>query len=72
MLKNYVFWCVTPFSLIEVNLRFGGTCCLHFLDRCVKNSSTDMCHDRSHVRNSDSKKDEEIKAARQVTVFLQG
>jgi hypothetical protein len=29
-IKTAVFWVVVPCSLVEVNQRFGGPCCLNF------------------------------------------
>jgi hypothetical protein len=29
VIKNSVFWDITPSSLLKVNLHFGGTCDLH-------------------------------------------
>jgi hypothetical protein len=31
-IKVTVFWVVAPCSLVEVNRRFRGTCCLHHQD----------------------------------------
>jgi hypothetical protein len=37
MTKSYVFWEVTPYSLIDHYRRFGGTCHLHFQRTCSMN-----------------------------------
>jgi hypothetical protein len=35
VMKSIIFWDITPFSLMKVNRRFGGTCILHLPGRRI-------------------------------------
>jgi hypothetical protein len=35
VIKNYIFWDITPCSLLKVNRCFGGTCRLHLQRRKI-------------------------------------
>jgi hypothetical protein len=35
IMKCYIFWDITPCSLLKVNRRIGGKCCLNFQDQII-------------------------------------